>query len=263
MNNFKIDETDLALCRSAIYEALALGFRPPTTETCERLIHDEQNSALAQIAAMLEASQSNGKSTNIAFCVRQLNQCSNLEALEKSYRYLFGFTAHPKVPPYETEYGEEALFQQPQELGDLSGFYSAFRLKLNTFERVDHVACECEFLAFLTRKEAYALEQNDAEMLAATRGAQRLFLKDHLGRFVPAFVKTLSRENPEGFYGRLGNLCHDFTRWECAYFNIPLGSELMRLRPTEWMEEAFTCGSGEDLVQISRPSASVLNVCET
>jgi DMSO reductase family type II enzyme chaperone len=251
-----LHQTDLALCRSAMYEALALGFRPPTTETCERLIHDEQNSALAQIAAMLEASQSNGKSTNIAFCVRQLSQCSNLEVLEKSYRYLFGFTAHPKVPPYETEYGEEALFQQPQELGDLSGFYSAFGLKMNAFERVDHICCECEFLAFLTRKEAYALEQNDAEMLETTRGAQRLFLKEHLGRFVPAFVKTMNREDLDGFYGRLGNLCRDFARWECAHFNIPLGSELMRLRPTDWMEEAFTCGSGEELIQISRKAAA-------
>lgn len=258
----ELHEIDLGLCRSAIYEALALGFRPPTTETYERLIHEEQNSALAQIATMLDASGSNGKSPNIAFRVRQLSQCAELETLEKAYRYLFGFTAHPKVPPYETEYGEETLFQQPQELGDLSGFYRAFGLKVNTFERVDHIGCECEFLAFLTRKEAYALEQNDAEMLEETRRAQRLFLKDHLGRFVPAFVKTLSRENPDGFYGRLGNLCRDFTRWECAHFNIPPGSELMRLRPTEWMEEAFTCGSGEELIQITRPSISALNACE-
>jgi DMSO reductase family type II enzyme chaperone len=254
--NFGMNETDLALCRSAMYEALALGFRPPTTETYKRLIHEEQNSALMQIAAMLEASGSNGKSTNIAFRVRQLSQCAELETLGKSYRYLFGFTAHPKVPPYETEYGEEALFQQPQELADLAGFYSAFGLKMNAFERADHISCECEFLAFLTRKEAHALEQNEAEMLETTRGAQRLFIKDHLGRFVPAFVKTLRRENPDGFYGSLGNLCHDFIRAECAQFNIPLGSELMRLRPTEWMEEAFTCGSGEELIQINKRAAA-------
>jgi DMSO reductase family type II enzyme chaperone len=263
MNNPELHEIDLALCRSALYEALAIGFRHPTPETFGRLICEERNSMLMEIAAMLDMNESNGKSTNLAFRVHQLSSCADFETLEKSYRYLFGFTAHPKVPPYETEYGEEALFQQPQELGDLSGFYSAFGLKLNAFERVDHIGCECEFLAFLTRKEAYALEQNDAIMLEETRRAQRLFLKDHLGRFVPAFVKTLSRENPEGFYGRLGNLCHDFTRWECAHFNIPLGSELMRLRPTEWMDEGFTCGSGEELIQITRSSTSTLNAGET
>jgi DMSO reductase family type II enzyme chaperone len=215
MNNFQIQETDLALCRSAMYEALALGFRPPTMETSERLIDDEQNSALVQIATMLDESGSIGESINIAHHVRHLAQCveaRSLEALEKSYRHLFGFTAHPRVPPYETEYGEDTLFQQPQELGDLAGFYSAFGLKLNTFERVDHIGCECEFLAFLTRKEAYALEQHDAAMQEETRRAQRLFLKDHLGRFVPAFAKILRRENPHGFFGRLGDLCHDFMR---------------------------------------------------
>jgi hypothetical protein len=99
-------------------------------------------------------------------------------------------------------------------------------------------------------------------MQEETRRAQRLFLKDHLGRFVPAFAKILRRENPHGFWGRLGDLCHDFMRWECAHFNIPLGSELMRLRPTEWMDEAFTCGSGEELIQITRPSTAAFDALE-
>jgi DMSO reductase family type II enzyme chaperone len=252
----KLQQADLALCRSAPCMKRSPSASFSTSRTLKRLIDEEQNQALRQIAAILEVNGSNGKSTDLAFRVRQLSQSSNLETLEKSYRYLFGFTAQPKVPPYETEYGEEALFQQPQELGDLAGFYSAFGLKVNTHERVDHLSCECEFLAFLTRKEAYALEQNDMAMLEETRRAQRLFLKDHLGRFMPAFVKMLRRENADGFYGRLGDLCHEFARLECARFDIPLGSELMRLRPTEWMEEGFTCGSGEELVQITRPCAA-------
>lgn len=248
-----MNEIDLALCRSAIYEALALGFRPPSRETVERLVGEDQNAALAQVAASLETSEARDKSASLAFHVRRLSRCADLDALEKSYRHLFGFTAHPKVPPHETEYGEETLFQQPQELADLSGFYRAFGLRVGAFERVDHICCECEFLSFLTRKEAYALEQNEAEMLAATRGGQRLFLKDHLGRFVPAFVKMLRREDADGFYGRLANLCQEFVRLEGTRFNVPFGLELLHLRSTDWSEEGFTCGSGEELVQITRP----------
>ena len=257
----EIHGVDLALCRSAMYEALALGYRPPTTETFARLISEEQNQALRQIAALMDVNGSNGKSTNIAFCVRQLSQCAdarNLDSLESSYRFLFGHTAHPKVPPYETEYGEEALFQQPQELADIAGFFTAFGLRLSTYERGDHISCECEFLAFLTRKEAYAIEQEDAIMLEETRKAQRLFLKDHLGRFVPAFVKSLSREDQNGFCGALGNLCYAFLRLECERFNVPIGPELLRLRPTDLMDECFTCGSGEELIQISRSAASTV-----
>lgn len=248
----EILEADLALCRSAIYEALALGFRPPTTETYSRLIDADQNSALAQIAAMLDEGGSDGKPVNLAARVRQLRRYDGLARLEKAYRDLFGFTAHPKVPPYETEYGEETLFQQPQELSDLAGFYGAFGLKMNAYERVDHISCECEFLSFLMRKEAYALEQVNTDMLQETRKAQRFFLKDHWGRFIPAFAKMLNRADPDGFYGRLGNLCHAFARHECARFNVPLGFELMRLRAAEWTAEDFTCGSGEELVQITR-----------
>lgn len=254
----QLQEADLALCRSAIYEALALGFRVPTAETVERLLTEQQNLALAEIALALDAGSPRQRKENLAFRVRQLIQCSdarNLESLESSYRYLFGHTAHPKVPPYETEYGEETLFQQPQELGDIAGFFSAFWLKLNSCERVDHISCECEFLCFLTRKEAYALEQNEVSMLDETRKAQRLFLTDHLGRFAPSFSKLLSREDSDGFYGALGNLCHDFIHLECTRFNVPLGSELLRLRPSDLMDECFTCGSGEELIQIGRSSA--------
>lgn len=252
-----VNEIDLALCRSAIYEALALGFRPPAEETITRLVLEYNNLALAEIAAMLENDSSTPKKDGLASRVRRLSQLFNLESLQKSYRHLFGFTAHPKVPPYETEYGEEALFQQPQELGDLSGFYSAFGLKMNAFERVDHISCECEFLCFLNRKEAHALEANDAAMLEETRRAQRLFLKDHFGRFVPAFTKLLRREASESFYTALGDLCHDFARMECARFNVPLGSELLRLRPTDLVDEGFNCGSGDELIQITKRASVV------
>lgn len=253
-------EIDLALCRGAMYEALALGFRSPHEKTLERLVFRYHNLALMEIAAVLDGQFSSQQNEKLAEDVRRLSYCNdawNLATLESAYLFLFGHTAHPKVPPYETEYGEETLFQQPQELGDLAGFYGAFGLKMNAFERVDHISCECEFLAFLARKEAYALEQDDEAMLQETRKAQRLFIQAHFGRFVPAFAKLLRRENPDGFYAALGNLCRDFARWECTYFNIPLGSELMRLRPTEWMEDAFTCGSGDELIQISRNAATM------
>ena len=55
---------------------------------------------------------------------------SDTAALASRYRFLFGHTARGEITPYETEYGNEALFQQPQELGDLMGFYRAFGLDM-------------------------------------------------------------------------------------------------------------------------------------
>jgi len=250
----KLTEADLALCRSGIYEALALGFRPPNRESIERLLTQTHNQALAEIAAILDEESSDQESKSLAACVRKLMECSEvpeLEFLNSSFRYLFGHTAHSKVPPYETEYGTETLFQQPQQLSDLSGFFAAFGLKLESgqHERIDHISCECEFLAFLTRKEAFALEQNDATMLEETRKAQKLFLKDHLGRFVLSFSNLLMREAPDNFYAALGELCSKFILLECARFSIPSGSENLRLRPKVTVDDCLTCGSGDEVIQ--------------
>jgi DMSO reductase family type II enzyme chaperone len=258
-----MSELDLALCRSAMYEALALGFNPPTRATVARLLNEDQNEALSELAAIIDAHTRGDKLGNLSPQVRrlwQLPQAQSLEALAESYLRLFGHTAQAHVPLHETEYGEDTMFQQPQQLGDIAGFFNAFGLKLNPrqHERVDHVSCECEFMAFLTLKEAYALEQNDADMLEAVRRGQRLFLRDHLGRFVPALSNLLRREDARGFYAAFGNLLCDFVRGECLRHQVQMGPEQLRLRPEMQNDECFTCGTGEEVIQILRPSANTV-----
>jgi DMSO reductase family type II enzyme chaperone len=260
-----ITQMEVALCRSAIYEALALGFQPPSAGTAARLLDVENNHALAELAAVAEYPRSSGLESLKSLVLKLAESAveNNLAILENVYRRLFGHTAHAQVPPYETEYGAETLFQQPQQLADLTGFYQAFGLSVNTsaHERVDHISCECEYMSFLTRKEAYALEQNDAEMLAEVCRAQKLFLRDHLGRFVPAFANLLLRENGTRFYGALGNLCREFVLQECARFSVPAGPEHLRLRPTEAADDCFTCGGGDQVIRDlcdSTPACGIL-----
>lgn len=250
----KLTEADLALCRSGIYEALALGFRPPNQETVSRLLTQTHNQALSEIGSALDGKDNGSQSNGLAKGVQELmrgSEAQKSELLNHSFQYLFGHTAHSKVPPYETEYGTETLFQQPQQLSDLSGFFAAFGLKLNSgeHERVDHISCQCEFLSFLARKKAFALEKNDLTMLEETCKAQKLFLKDHLGRFAPSFSNLLTREAQGSFYATLGELCRKFIVLECARFGIPSGPENLRLRPKTVVDECFTCGSGEEVIQ--------------
>lgn len=237
-------ETDLALCRATLYSALALGFRPPTEETISRLASQQGAAALAEAAALLDPDQESGLA---AACLR-LAAHSSLATLTASHRRLFGHTARGPTPPYETEYGAEALFQQPQELGDLLGFYRAFALALNSaeHERADHVSCECEFVSFLCLKEAYALETGDLSMLEEVRKATRLFLRDHLGRFVPAFTRNLSAEEKDGFYRFLGELCLRFMTHECLRLGVPCGPQNLVLRPATDDRVPMACGSGAE-----------------
>lgn len=248
----QVSDRDFALCRSGLYEALALGFTTPTLAMLERLCTKPQNRALLDLAAVLENGRSS--SSRLQAAILSLRKCPDvdtLKTLHESCRILFGHTAHSKVPPYETEYGSDTLFQQPQQLSDLSGFYNAFGLQQNAkeHERVDHVSCECEFLAFLNMKEAYALENNEREMGRQITRAQKLFLRDHLARFAPAFSNLLVRENPKSFYAALGKLLKEFIFLECARFNIPTGPENLRLRPKASVDDCLTCGSGQELIQ--------------
>jgi TorA maturation chaperone TorD len=181
---------------------------------------------------------------------------ATVEQLGAEHRRLFGHTARGEVPPYETEYGNEALFQQPQELGDLAGFMRAFGLTLRAeaHERIDHVSCECEFLAFLACKEAYATEHGDEQMRTATLRATQLFLRDHVGRFAPALARRLETADRAGFYGALGRLLLAFVEAECARYGIPVGPQALGLRPDPAAcaapmgcaaAESGTCGFGE------------------
>jgi DMSO reductase family type II enzyme chaperone len=245
MSERQLEEADLACCRAAFYSALALGFQSPADDVLSRLLAADSRSCLASAATMLYPHQ-----PDLMSAIEGLPGAeeSNRWALASKYRVLFGHTAQGRISPYETEYGNEALFQQPQELGDLMGFYHAFglRLKPEHHERPDHVSCECEFLMFLALKEAYALEQNNREMLAETRKAEKLMLRDHLGRFFPTFVAGLTREDPSGFYGRLGELGLRFISAECARLQVMLGAANLGLRPADDGRVPMACGNGTE-----------------
>lgn len=234
----EITESEFALCRCILYEALALGFRFPTEDVALRLASVEGTEALAAAAAPVDSVVCHG--------VRKLaSRADELEGLSDAFRTVFGHTARGAVPPYETEYGANTLFLQPQEMSDIGGFMGAFGLTVDPLghERIDHISCECEFLRFLCQKEAYALDSGDEEMLTETRKAERLFLKDHLGRFGPAFGRRVAREDREGFYGALGELCAVFIEAECRRAGVPVGPEHIQLRSAEPDDVPMACAS--------------------
>ena len=231
-----------------MWEALALGFRRPTDETVARLASAEGAQALAAAAALLDVD----RRADLAARVRRLARRDGVAALEESFRRLFGHTARAAVPPYETEYGEDSLFLPAQEMADLAAFYRAFSLTLSAgaHERSDHIACQCEFLLVLARKEAYALERDDAAMAEAAGRAARLFLRDHLGRWGPALGGKLARSDPDGFYGALGGLCRAFVTHECARLGVAAGPEFLRLRSPLPADAPMACGSAAEIPEV-------------
>jgi len=254
---------DLALARATLYTTLAEGFLPPSDAATVRLRSPVTAAALEAAAAVLEIDARMDVSATrpaidtgppespvgleVRAAVARLRAAIALQdLLAPAYTRLFGHTAHGEVPLYETEYGTGDPIQQPHELADLAGFLGAFGLTVDParHERVDHVSCECEFLAFLALKELWALEQDDAATLAETRRAARLFLRDHLARFGPALGHRLARADTGGIYGALGDALRAVVEIDCRRLGVPSGPALLRLRPTEDPAVPMACGEG-------------------
>jgi DMSO reductase family type II enzyme chaperone len=239
-------DVDRAYCRAALYSALALGFQAPTEATLTRLMSAESQASLTRAATLLYGARAKPIIAAIDALPPWTAQAKT--DLPAQYHHLFGHNARGQVSPYETEYGNEALFQQPQELGDLMGFYHAFGLtvKAQAHERADHISCEYEFMMFLALKEAYALEHRDPEMAQETRRAEELFLRDRLGRFLPAFVVQIEQAEADGFYRRLGDLSRCFVSAEAERLQVSLGAANLGLRPAEDNQVPMACGNGAD-----------------
>ena len=249
-------EVDLALARSVVYRMLALGLARPTPESAEVLSSREARRALMAAARLLDA-RLGAPSLAPTVGVLVAQDPGTLGERRRQYGRLFGHAEAP-VPPFETEYGAGVDHGQPQRLADIAGYYLAFGLRpaARLDERVDHVACQCEFLDFLARKEAFLIAAGPeatgplaaaerAETLAAARDAARGFLRDHLGRFGRAFVTRLVAEDRDGYFAALGALLRGVLDLDCRRLEVPPGPATLNLRPPEADPVPMACGSRE------------------
>jgi len=251
------NEIAAALSRSVLYDALALGLQTPSREGVEQLAARRMRQACVEAARCLEREmevESAGKADAVApitasagIWARELARLDTQQLLLEHAR-LFGHTVRGRVCPYESEYGQNALFQQSHQLADLTGFYAAFGLELDeaVHERADHIACELEFMHFLARKEAYALETRDDAMLEGTRRGARLFLQEHLGKFGRAVALSLQETGEKGFYAGLGRVLHECLLLDSRRQGIETGPPGLQLRPESESDVPMQCGGACD-----------------
>lgn len=245
---------DEALARSVVYRALTLGLRTPGAGVETPLRCSTARTALVAAATLLDARRRAADPLLPAAERLTTLPPPTADELASSHARLFGH-ARGEVCAYETEYGPEGAYHQPHGLADISGCYRAFGLEPDARidERADHVACECEFLGFLARKEAYFLasgpeaprlsESERAETLEAIRTAARGFLSEHLGRFGWAFATRLVARDPSGFFGILGEVLLRHLGLECERFDLPRGPATLELRPPVPDEVPMACGT--------------------
>ncbi len=258
---------DDALARAVVYRMLSIGFQPPTDERLGQIGARGGFRVVTTALQHLDGLEARGRVRPETDQGRLLTAAAHLasltvpdtEALSASFWRLFGHTTRGLICACETEYGPDNGFHQPQQLADISGYYLAFGLRPVAAgeARADHIASECEFMDFLSRKQAHLLDrlETDAdvsETLEVTVLAERSFLREHLGRFGRAFAARVTDEDGDGLFGTLGRLLLAFVDAECARVGVEAGPADLRVRPEEVDETPMACGTADELIQIQR-----------
>ena len=152
------------------------------------------------------------------------SECANwtLSGLQGEHRRVFSNVITLDCPPYETLFGNDHVFAQAHVMGDITGFYKAFGVELSRdiHERMDHLSVELEFMHFVAYKESYARCHDGAEKTQIVVDAQKKFVKDHIGRWVPLFARMLVRKADYGFYRYIADITADWMDFDAAYLGV-------------------------------------------
>ena len=213
-----------AHARAALYHYLSALFVYPDA-TAWRMLQEFSAEDWQRVFSILHWS-ANG-------CVRlqdRLRRITQEQFLAENLA-IFGHTAAGELRPYEAGYGTNHVFQETHCLADVAGFYRAFGLEPCEAkrERPDHIAVELEFMHALALKEAYALAHDWGEKADICCEAQTGFLRDHLGRWAPSFLKRLAERTRGGTFEMIADATAFCIEAHCHGAGIDAGVSDLRL----------------------------------
>ncbi len=180
-------EMQNALLRADLFRMAALAFSEPT---------DERRADLRESLEALMDCLRGSDLTDVLATVTIALRNSDPFRLRLQYYSLFD-TSMP-VPIMESAYHRA---DRGATLGDVAGFYSAFGFDLPSRDgSPDTLPHELAFLAWLSLKEAYAIEHHLPDEAAVTRDAAVKFITDHTGRWTELFADKLLLCTDAPFY---------------------------------------------------------------
>ena len=197
--------TDTLMARAALWAWAARALTYPTVPQRQSFADRSARDRLDSLAASLDANGS------VATALRKLWAAADEEdatgiRLEEEHTFLFG--RHVRVPPYESSYVLEPGTDRSTHLAEIGGLYAAFGFAVSAAhpDMPDHLGAECELLAALLAKEAYAFDQGWTSRAKLTRRARRKLIVEHLQCWLPAFSERLDKHHRQSFYPALAGL---------------------------------------------------------
>ncbi len=217
----KISESvEELLAASQVYQFLSTCLLEPNKEALEMLNSAEY---MSEVKSCISTAGNSEMLESFELLQKALED-NDVENLEWSYRATFGAaTVAMDCPPYEMYYSGSQIWQQTQDLADISGMYKAYGIAMeedSTTSRWDHVAVELEFLHFLTYKLAYAIENHSEEEQESCLSGKKKFLYAHIGRWIKAFTTSVVKKTPEDFYRQAATLASLFIHIEMVKLSV-------------------------------------------
>lgn len=142
--------------------------------------------------------------------------------LEDAHIGLFTLSSSPDCPMFETAFLSTEAAQQTARMADIAGFYRAFGVDpASPGFRPDDLCVELEFMGYLCRKQAHAAEHMGAPRVKQVLRAQRMFLREHLGRWGIGIGRRIAlRSLNHPFYRTAGEALEDWLRIDCESLGV-------------------------------------------
>ncbi|HYA20210.1 MAG TPA: molecular chaperone TorD family protein [Burkholderiales bacterium] len=243
----KSDLEDL-LAKAAILRVMAQAFAYPQVGYKTRM--------LREFAKLKKACDRPGLGC-IAHAINSVSRAlRNADDTTLRAEYFRLFLGNGPVLLHEAAYGDgQRIAGRPHELADISGFYSAFGLRLSDDDPnlPDHLSSELEFYSLLLVKQAYADRGGQKQNREVTRRAAKVFLEYHLGRWVEAFAQTLRENEPPAVYRELAHALQTLIRGEIKRSRVRPFLASGRLPHDVMQEDELVCPmaasatTGEDI----------------
>ena len=226
-----------ALNRSKIYLLFSWSLLYPEDEEfldylqCGEFVEDGR-AALDGLRVALDGIGGDRAVQKIALMKKQFDQIEKLVSaecvnwqigdLQTEHRRVFTNVITLDCPPYETLFGNDHVFAQSHVMGDIAGFYKAFGVELSkdVHERLDHLSVELEFMHFLTYKESYSRCHDGIDKTEIVVDAQKKFVKNHIGRWVPLFCRMLAKKSDTGLFKLIADCMSEWMDFEVAFLGV-------------------------------------------
>lgn len=203
--------------REAIYSFLNLSLQEPLS--LETLCNWREHFT----TEFMDLISANNEDLKNFFQTLRIGNMKEIERKEKEAYlatfYILNEQGKIPAPPWESVYvtKDRSMFGEPVfQLRKMLASFDLHSIEENT-QPEDHIAIELEFIRFLINHTVTAIESGQKEDYVRGIYSQMWLHKEHLHRWIPAFVKDIQSSGTSDFYKGIATLLQTFISEDYEY----------------------------------------------